>query len=176
MADYLVTDTELTSVANAIRTKGGTSANLSFPTGFVSAIEAIATGKRVAMGSFTPTAEVTTSTTVTIASLSSIGFSPRTMILIPHSYESTNGYIRLSIVFPYDGSDSAATYKPDHYGFYSTGNAYGNGQFVWSSRMRQSNFEASPGYLGIINDNLVFRASSSHKLKAQRYDWYVVEG
>jgi len=41
MADYLVTDTELTSVANAIRTKGGTSANLSFPTEFVSAINAI---------------------------------------------------------------------------------------------------------------------------------------
>ena len=44
MADYLVTDTELTSVANAIRTKGGTSANLSFPTEFVSAIDAIPTG------------------------------------------------------------------------------------------------------------------------------------
>lgn len=41
MADYLVTDTELTSVADAIRTKGGTSASLSFPTGFVSAINDI---------------------------------------------------------------------------------------------------------------------------------------
>jgi hypothetical protein len=44
MADYLVTDTELTSIANAIRTKGGTSASLSFPTGFVSAINAISGG------------------------------------------------------------------------------------------------------------------------------------
>ena len=41
MADYLTTDTELTSVANAIRTKGGTSASLVYPAGFVSAIEAI---------------------------------------------------------------------------------------------------------------------------------------
>lgn len=38
MADYLVTDSELTSIADAIRTKGGTSAALSFPTEFVSAI------------------------------------------------------------------------------------------------------------------------------------------
>lgn len=38
MADYLTTDTELTSVANAIRTKGGTSASLVYPTGFVTAI------------------------------------------------------------------------------------------------------------------------------------------
>ena len=43
MADYLTTDTELTSVANAIRTKGGTSAQLVYPTGFVSAIDAIST-------------------------------------------------------------------------------------------------------------------------------------
>ena len=44
MADYLTTDTELASVANAIRTKGGTSSPLVYPAGFVSAIEAIPTG------------------------------------------------------------------------------------------------------------------------------------
>ena len=42
--DYLVTDTELTSIADAIRTKGGTSAQLSFPAEFVAAIAAIPTG------------------------------------------------------------------------------------------------------------------------------------
>ena len=41
MADYLTTDTELTSIANAIRTKGGTNAQLEFPSEFVSAIGAI---------------------------------------------------------------------------------------------------------------------------------------
>lgn len=44
MTDYLTTDTELTSVANAIRTKGGTSAALEWPTEYVSAIDAIPTG------------------------------------------------------------------------------------------------------------------------------------
>ena len=44
MADYLTTDTELESVANAIRAKGGTSESLSFPDGFISAIENIPTG------------------------------------------------------------------------------------------------------------------------------------
>ena len=38
MSNYIVSDTDLTSVANAIRTKGGTSAQLAFPAGFVSAI------------------------------------------------------------------------------------------------------------------------------------------
>lgn len=56
MADYLTNDTELTSIANAIRTKGGTSASLTFPSGFVDAIEAISggsTGKEFVSGSFT---------------------------------------------------------------------------------------------------------------------------
>lgn len=44
MADYLTTDTELTSVADAIRTKGGTSAALEWPDGFAQAIEDIPSG------------------------------------------------------------------------------------------------------------------------------------
>ena len=58
MADYLVTDTELISIADAIRTKGGTSADLSFPTEFVSAINAIsAGGLEYETGTWTPTAD-----------------------------------------------------------------------------------------------------------------------
>lgn len=44
MADYLVTDTELTAVADAIRTKGGTSAALEWPDGYSQAVAAIPTG------------------------------------------------------------------------------------------------------------------------------------
>ena len=44
LVDSTQLDTDLTSVANAIRTKGGTSASLAFPAGFVSAVEAIETG------------------------------------------------------------------------------------------------------------------------------------
>lgn len=44
MANYLTTDTDLNAVADAIRTKGGTSGPLSFPQGFVDAIGAISGG------------------------------------------------------------------------------------------------------------------------------------
>ena len=44
MANYLTTDTDLGAVADAIRTKGGTSADLVFPAGFVDAIDAISGG------------------------------------------------------------------------------------------------------------------------------------
>lgn len=44
MADYLTTDTDLTAVADAIREKGGTSAALEWPSGYVDAIGAISGG------------------------------------------------------------------------------------------------------------------------------------
>lgn len=44
MSNYVVSDTTLTSVANAIRTKGGTSAQLEWPDEFISAIGAISGG------------------------------------------------------------------------------------------------------------------------------------
>lgn len=47
MAEYLTNTTDLTSVANAIREKGGTSDPLIYPDGFVAAIEAIQAGVSV---------------------------------------------------------------------------------------------------------------------------------
>jgi len=44
MANYIATDLDLESVADAIRNKGGTSADLVFPGGFVDAIDAISGG------------------------------------------------------------------------------------------------------------------------------------
>lgn len=44
MANYIVDGTELTSVANAIRTKGGTNSPLVFPNGFISAVNNISGG------------------------------------------------------------------------------------------------------------------------------------
>lgn len=44
LVDSTQLDANLTSVANAIRTKGGTSAELAFPQGFVDAVDAIPTG------------------------------------------------------------------------------------------------------------------------------------
>ena len=63
LVDSTQLDADLTSVANAIRTKGGTSADLAFPAGFVSAVEAIPTGGggyQTATGTITLAASDTT--------------------------------------------------------------------------------------------------------------------
>lgn len=54
MADYLTNDTDLQAVADAIRGKGGTSAPLTYPDGFVSAIGAIKGSPTLQEKSVTP--------------------------------------------------------------------------------------------------------------------------
>lgn len=75
LVDSTQLDSDLTSVANAIRTKGGTSAQLAFPAGFVSAIGDIQTGGlsiqppyKVASGSVTPVSNTQTLTVDVTAS------------------------------------------------------------------------------------------------------------
>ena len=60
MAEYLTNTTDLTSVANAIRTKGGTTELLTYPDEFVTAIQAIQTGTELQI-----VATVTSGATVT---------------------------------------------------------------------------------------------------------------
>ena len=87
MANYLTTDTDLTSVANAIRTKGETSAQLEFPADFVSAIAAIRTG-----GAFNVVAGTFEGTTADTA------------MDITLNYSGT-GYPIAVFIFPSEGSD-----------------------------------------------------------------------
>lgn len=65
MADYIVKDTELTQIADAIRTKGSTSASLVFPSGFASAIDAIRGGTEVNVSVINNTVTVTGTDPVT---------------------------------------------------------------------------------------------------------------
>ncbi len=74
LVDSTQLDADLTSVANAIRTKGGTSGSLAFPAGFVSAVQAIPTGG----GSSVQTGTFTVATRIPITSSGAdvtIGFS-----------------------------------------------------------------------------------------------------
>lgn len=75
LVDSTQLDADLTSVANAIRTKGGTSAQLAFPADFVQAIGAISGGVTVHKGTFTPAVYSTSAYTIT------------------HNLNLTNGYV-----------------------------------------------------------------------------------
>ena len=50
MAEYLAKSEDLTAVADAIRTKGGTDAQLTFPDGFIGAVQSISAGTAITDG------------------------------------------------------------------------------------------------------------------------------
>lgn len=62
MTDYLVTNTEMTAVADAIRGTAGTAGQLSFPDGFVSAIQGIKTEPILQEKTVTPSTSAQTVT------------------------------------------------------------------------------------------------------------------
>lgn len=165
MADYLVTDTELTSVANAIRTKGGTSADLSFPTEFVSAIEAIATGKRIATGTYTATSNVT-SGYVTIETVANLGFTPRYVILYRTNIPSAQNHIFASLKIPKHGSSSGWSIQVRR----------GSSMTTFSVSFGSGGINPeNVGDVGVRNNEIQYRADSSRILGADTYYWIAIE-
>lgn len=106
MADYKVSDTNLTAVADAIRTKGGTSASLSFPDGFVTAIGNISGG-----GSTLITKTITSNGTYNAEDDSADGYSQVSVSVtanpanyVSGSFTGTTAGGAMSVTIPYAGS------------------------------------------------------------------------
>lgn len=99
MSNYLASDTDLTSVADAIRAKGGTSAQLAFPAGFVQAIADIPSGGggiRKATGSFTIIVDGNNNQP-TIAH--NLGTQKIAVVIYPVSISASTGYQMFYISF-----------------------------------------------------------------------------
>ena len=64
MAVYVTNTSELTSIADAIRTKGGTSTSLEYPQGFISAINSISSGQSINIQAKTNITPTTASQTI----------------------------------------------------------------------------------------------------------------
>ena len=100
--EYTVNAADLTSVANAIREKGGTSAQLVFPSGFVSAISGISTG--VTVQSKTGTVEVSGSDTTV-----NCGFKPDAVFFITSNPHDPNNTWHAGVEFSVSGKTMVYT-------------------------------------------------------------------
>lgn len=105
MANYLVTDTELTSVANAIRTKGGTTGGLVFPSGFISAINAISGGdthleliKEESLGAI----QHSTSTATTVKTIDITSYDNDCFIVLITSDQESGYFGTVSVCMPFE--------------------------------------------------------------------------
>ena len=133
MADYKVTDTELTSIANAIRTKGGTQAQLEFPTGFVSAVQAIPTGGSAVVeplsvtenGTYTAPSGVDGYAPVTVNVSGGGSTIPGAVLLTPYEKDSAIGYVGSLGFYAYQSN-----YADCRSDFYDLGETVGERYFI----------------------------------------------
>lgn len=84
MAEYLTNDTDLKKVADAIRTKGGTNAALSYPDEYVSAINAITTGTGLKIVVSAPS-EATVTATKGELSVSAVSTGGSCTLIVPEA-------------------------------------------------------------------------------------------
>lgn len=159
MTDYIVAGADLTAVANEIRSKGGTSAALEFPSEFISAIEAIEGGggggsTNILSGSTVPTSDIGEDGSLYL-------------MTTPESVKNTSGqYINTG----YSGNDNskyvidfmltkAQTSKyPTPFGARSAANAVQNASYTHLG----NNYNYTSGYVawGTIQSTLSFGASA----------------
>ena len=113
-------DSDLTTVADAIRSKGGTSAKLEFPSGYITAIDAISTGITVQKKTGT----------ASIGSKISCGFKPDVVLLTYNKREDEYTYVA-GIDFAAINNDNACVSmwasadNYDLYDFYVSRNSVG---------------------------------------------------
>lgn len=91
MAKCFVDDTSLTEIAEAIRTKGGTTDQLVFPAGFISAIEAIGGGLTYEYTTMT-LAEDMKSSNIGITIEHTLGKKPKFIFAFNNNFKSSKSY------------------------------------------------------------------------------------
>lgn len=165
MKNYKVSDTSLEAVANAIRTKGSTSAELVFPDGFVTAIGNIPTGG----GSTLITKNITANGTYNASSDSADGYSSVTVALpiIKGTFTGTTAGAAMDVNIPYTGSG-----YPIAFMIYPTGGSY-NSNTTYYNAIQQSavnsiygvkgNVGIAPDYTTTNVDENIYSVASIYK-------------
>lgn len=134
LVDSTQLDADLTSVANAIRTKGGTSASLAFPADFVSAIAAIPSGGgfNYKTGTFTLASDTSSMATAGNGIAHGLGTAPKVVIVWQETYDDNNiptvqvnaGYVYLDRIM--EMAQRLSSTQSSAYGFYAFFNIAAN--------------------------------------------------
>ncbi len=166
LVDSTQLDADLTSVANAIRTKGGTSASLLFPSEFVSAIQAIPTGGGSTVdykkGTYTPTQDYTATGNREITTISNIGFTPKLFLFYPTTKADLSG-IQYAVIFAVFLQESPLRVTAR----FSNTSGSVSATVAQSSWTTQSNY-----YLYTNGTSVYFRTTSAYILKGSvEYTW-----
>lgn len=165
LVDSTQLDADLTSVANAIRTKGGTSASLAFPAGFLTAIAAIPSGGggvKAKKGTYTGASDQTANAKIT--DVSTLGFTPDVFILSIHDVADTNN-TQYAILF-------SVAYKVGTTPIKCTGRHSNTSGNTATTASRAELTSDANYYLNISNGDIRLHATAQYiLLGGVQYDW-----
>jgi hypothetical protein len=173
VVDSAVLDANLTSVANAIRSKGGTTASLAFPSGFADAISAIKTGGNLVVKTITIASELTNTTKTLLTGDAFVkehygcdGFSA---VLIPVDCASIANSTNAYIPFVYQGNRGMIkTGSNIYYGVMLRGGSSSAG--VQGNTIKLSGTGWNVSLRAQSSGNLVLYVSSSFKIPVGTYN------
>ena len=188
MSNYLVDSSDLTSVANAIRTTGGTSASLAFPDGFISAIQALGGGGSSGIteyetGTYTPTSDIARPT----INFSNTHTNPPSIIVLADSNQTLSAAANANLYFTYIDherlfghgwpySTNARRYGAALY-CYKSSNGISNSQstFSYSSTNTGDSSSSYPRYFATPTGFKPYSGSTSRYWKSGRaYKWIAI--
>ena len=177
LVDSTQLDADLTSVANAIRTKGGTSASLAFPTDFVSAIAAIPSGggggiTLIGSGSYTYTGNAAADITFPVT----YNGTPKVLLVVKSEMDAGVGETIGALSYLPSGIsvvDTAFEYGARAYKLKTNadvisygGSAPSNTSCVYLCTSRGV-YDANGSYMRVV------RFGNSYLMQSGAYSWYI---
>lgn len=172
LVDSTQLDADLTSVANAIRAKGGTSAQLAFPAEFVSAIEAISGGgglTLLASGDYVVSSDIGTGS---MAIPVSVNGKSQVILCVKDTPRSGSGqtfaWVRFSLDSPPEIQSSFGIVTEMLYTSSTTSTYY-------AARSALSSYPI-PLQVDVATNTTklyAYRYSNNYPIKADTYHWYI---
>ena len=174
LVDSTQLDADLTSIANAIRTKGGTSAQLAFPADFISAINAISGGggggegyTKYATGTYTPAQTYNTAGNRQITTIDALGFTPKKFVIGASDRSSISTTQYALLVATYEAIGSTPLYARNYIRYQNTSGTLGNvGHLTsWTTQ--------TDGHLYLNSGKIYWRtAANAILVSGVTYAWY----
>lgn len=173
LVDSSQLDTDLTSVANAIRAKSGGSSQLTFPAGFVSEIQSIVSGgganeTLLASGTYTVTSA---QSSITIATGVATTAKTTKALVVGDLTSASSGFMKYFSVVYIDGpqtlKDTASTNFPKcrYYNQSATGGGIVNYQSGSAS--------TTCCYISSNKEIVCRQWSANYKIQPATYSWYI---
>lgn len=171
--DSAALDANLTTVAEAIRSKGGMSASLAFPSGFADAISAIKTGGNLVVKTITIASELTNTTKTLVTADSFVkehyGCTGFAAVLIPADSASIANSTNVYVPFVYHGNRSMIkTGSNIYYGYFIKGGASSPSTGLNTIKLSGTGWNVS--LRAQSSGNLVLYVSSSFKIPVGTYN------